>query len=224
MYFDTQFRLFKNTVLTLAPPILSFTDFSITLPDGTQVRFVPIGPEHKEHIREGFQRLSQASRYMRFGHPVNELSERELQYLTQVDQQYHIAWGALINEQGTEHGVGVGRYIHIGENIGKDEFELTIIDAYQNKGIGHYLLALLYVLALRQGIHTLSGSILPTNGHAAEIMTSIGASITVENGLYYANLPVLADWAQLTSPYGQKFAQSLALIQQLLHAPVAKKA
>lgn len=146
---------------------------------------------------------------MRFGHPVNELTEKELKYLTHVDQQYHVAWGAMVMEENVEHGIGVGRYIHIGGNLGKAEFALTIIDNYQNKGIGRYLLALLYVLALRQGIHTLSGSILPSNGHAAEIMTAIGARTALENGLYYTNLPVLTDWGKLTTPYGQRFTETL---------------
>lgn len=153
---------------------------------------------------------------MRFGHPVNELSEKELQYLTNVDQQHHIAWGAMVIKDNAEVGIGVGRYIHIGESIGKAEFALTIVDEYQNKGIGRYLLALLCVLAARQGLSILSGSILPTNGHAAEIMSSIGAKITAENGLYYANLPILSDWGELTTSYGHKFAKTIDSISACL--------
>lgn len=198
------------------PTKLHYAPFSCTMTDGTQVTFAPIGPQHRQHIVEGFERLSQASRYVRFGHPVNSLTEKELQYLTEVDQQHHVAWGALVVEAGAHHGIAVGRYIHVGELLGRAEFALTVIDAYQNKGIGSYMLALLYVLALRQGIHTLSGSIMPTNGYAADRMTALGATITVENGLYYANLPIMAATQKLDTEYGRKFAQLLAKIDAKL--------
>lgn len=184
--------------------------------DGTTFWLVPIDGEAKHLIKEGFNKLSQASRYLRFGHPVNELTDKELQYLTNVDQQYHIAWGAIVEVEGTEIGVGVGRYIHTVEKQGNAEFALTIIDEYQNKGIGRYLLALLYVLAIRQGLKTLSGSILPTNSYAATLMTALGAQIEVENGLYYARLPILADWAHLDSSYGRKFAETLSIVDSNL--------
>ena len=193
------------------PPALHYGPFSLAMADGTVVRFAPLSPDYAEHIREGFERLSPASRYMRFGHPVNHLTEKELKYLTHVDQQYHVAWGALVMEGEAEHGIGVGRYIHIVEKA-TAEFALTVIDDYQHKGIGRYLLALMYVLASRQGITMLSGSIMPSNGYAAELMKAIGANIVVENGLYYSQLPILADWGQLTSPYGQKFAETLNTI------------
>lgn len=200
------------------PPHLPYHEFAIPMADGTLVRFAPVTPQHKQLILDGFHKLSAASRYMRFGHPVNELSGKELDYLTNVDQQHHVAWGAMVSENGQDCGIAVARYVRTVEILGKAEFALTVLDAYQNRGIGRFMLALLYVLALRQGIHTLSGSIMPTNGHAAEIMQSLGASITVEQGLYYTNLPILADWAKLTTPYGQKFAETLAIISAKLDA------
>ncbi len=202
----------------LTPPTLHYQPFKLTLHDDIVVRFAPISPFYKEHIKEAFEHLSQASRYMRFGHPVNALSEKELQYLTNVDQHYHVAWGALIEADGKEIGVGVGRYVHTVEKLGNAEFALTIIDEYQNKSIGRYLLAVLYVLAGKQGLNTLSGSILPSNSYAAGLMTSLGAKLEVENGLYYARLPILADWGQLTTPYGRKFAETLRIIDNQLEA------
>lgn len=199
-----------------APPTLRCQPFNLVLNDGTMVTFAPITPAYKELIKEAFTHLSQASRYLRFGHPVNELSEKELDYLTNVDQQYHIAWGALITDNGKETGVGVGRYVHTVEKVGNAEFALTVIDEYQNKSVGRYLLAIMYVLAAKQGLQTIYGSILPTNSYAAELMIALGAKIEVANGLYYARLPILADWDQLSSPYGQKFAETLSIVNAQL--------
>lgn len=198
------------------PPALHYQPFSISLSDGTVVTFAPVTPMYKELIKEAFKHLSQASRYLRFGHPVNELSEAELQYLTNVDQQYHIAWGALIEHDGKEVGIGVGRYVHTVEKVGNAEFALTVIDEYQNKSIGRYLLAILYVLASRQGLTSISGSILPSNSYAAGLMIALGAKAEVEDGLYYARLPIFAEWGQLATPYGQKFAETLSIIDAKL--------
>ena len=42
------------------------------------------------------------------------------------------------------------------------------------------------------------------------------AKIEVEDGLYYARLPIFAEWAQLSTPYGQKFAETLSIIDAKL--------
>ncbi|MEA2283671.1 MAG: hypothetical protein QOK21_4278, partial [Solirubrobacteraceae bacterium] len=58
---------------------------ALTLRDGSRIVIRPIEPDDRDDLREGFERLSPESRYRRFFSPVPRLSERHLDYLTQVD-------------------------------------------------------------------------------------------------------------------------------------------
>ena len=57
------------------------------------------------------EQLSMESRFTRFGSGLAHLTERELTYLSNVDQRTHVAWGASINDVSA----GVGRYICLEE-------------------------------------------------------------------------------------------------------------
>ena len=59
---------------------LRLEQYRTTLRDGTPVLVRPVRPNDKDLLRQGFDRLSPASRYRRFLAPVDELSEAELRY------------------------------------------------------------------------------------------------------------------------------------------------
>jgi hypothetical protein len=46
----------------------------VALRDGGMVRIRPITPDDKDHILDGFRRLSPESRYRRFLSPIDELT------------------------------------------------------------------------------------------------------------------------------------------------------
>src|SRR5699024_7718543 len=62
-----------------------------TLSDGLAVTLRPLLPEDREGLKEGFERLSDESRYQRFMSPMDELPERYLEYLTNIDYRNHFA-------------------------------------------------------------------------------------------------------------------------------------
>jgi len=72
------------------------------LRDGTRVLVRPIESDDKVLVLEGFERLSEKSRYRRFLAPMPELSDSMLRYLTEVDHRDHEALVAL--EEGTGRG------------------------------------------------------------------------------------------------------------------------
>ena len=57
------------------------------LRDGTRVRLRLIRPDDKALLHDGFERLSPASRYLRFLAPKAALSDDELRYLCEVDHE-----------------------------------------------------------------------------------------------------------------------------------------
>ena len=74
---------------------------SVRLRDGSQVMVRPVEPGDREAIRAGFERMGPDSRYKRFLSPIDELTERQLDYLTEVDHHDHEALVA-IDDDGAE--------------------------------------------------------------------------------------------------------------------------
>ena len=86
----------------------------VALRDGTMVRIRPIVPEDKDHILDGFRRLSPESRYRRFLSPIDELTPDMLQDLTEVDYRDRFAYVAFaLDVGGPALGIGVARYVRL---------------------------------------------------------------------------------------------------------------
>ncbi len=117
------------------------------LEDGAVLTLSPVLKSDREFLERGLAELSIGSRFTRFGQGVAELSERELDYLADVDQRTHVAWGAAIGEEAA----GVGRYIR---SEGEDcaEIAITVLDHMQRRGIGRFLLGALIAVARADGV------------------------------------------------------------------------
>jgi hypothetical protein len=76
----------------------------VELRDGSEVRIRPIEPGDKRRLAEGFDHLSEESRYRRFLHPIKHLSLRDLAYFTEVDHRDHEALIALDPDGGRPAG------------------------------------------------------------------------------------------------------------------------
>jgi hypothetical protein len=77
--------------------------------DGSAVLIRPVRPADGGLLADGFARLSDRSRRMRFLGPKNTLSAAELRYFTDVGHRDHEAPGALDHARGG--GVGIARYV-----------------------------------------------------------------------------------------------------------------
>ena len=73
------------------------------LRDGTRVLVRPIEPADKALLLEGFERLSEESRYRRFLAPMPELNDATLRYLTEVDLSRRTTTGDPQGEVVEEH-------------------------------------------------------------------------------------------------------------------------
>lgn len=118
--------------------------------DGSIVTLSPILKTDREFFERGIEELSLESRFSRFGQGVGSLTEQELDYLTDVDQRHHVAWGAAIEEEAA----GVGRYI-VQADGSSAEMAITVLDAMQRKGVGSVLFQALVAVARADGLHEL---------------------------------------------------------------------
>jgi RimJ/RimL family protein N-acetyltransferase len=151
-----------------------------TLRDGSRIRMRPILPDDKACIVDGFRRLSPESRYRRFLSPIEELTDEQLRFLTEIDYVDHFAWLALSLDEAGMPGVGVARYVRSPDQRDVAEAAVTVVDDYQGRGLGTLLLELLGAVALEQGVRRFRSYALEENRPILALLRSLGATIQHE--------------------------------------------
>jgi GNAT superfamily N-acetyltransferase len=149
--------------------------FESSLPDGTVVLYRPVQPDDKERLRRGLEQLSPRSRYLRFFQLIDHFTEDQLRYLTELDCVDHFAWLALLPESPGEPGVGVSRWVRLAMDPTVAEGAVTVIDSYQNRGIGKTLLHLAARSAIERGIEAFRVYALGENRAVLALLAELGA-------------------------------------------------
>ena len=149
------------------------------LMDGTSIEIRLIKPEDKTELNAAFKKLSPYSNYCRFLTPLGNLSKSQLKYLTEVDNKNHLA---LCVHDLNFNGIGVARYIRLKDEPETAEFAITILDEFQNQGLGTKLLHLLIDAAIETGIRKFIGFVLVENAPMLKILDKLGASLNRDEG------------------------------------------
>ena len=144
----------------------------------------------REEIRAAMKRLSAQSRWQRFASPVHELSEKQLDYLADLDGISRVAYCAVITQDGVHRGIGLARYVTIPGEPGTAEFAVTVMDEFQGQGVGHALLLELIKSAQQNGLSTLRGYVLASNKGMLKLCRELQASISSEDTFIRADIPV----------------------------------
>jgi RimJ/RimL family protein N-acetyltransferase len=146
------------------------------LRDGREIVVRPIQPDDRAELAAGMRRLSPESRYRRFFTPTSELTESQLTYLTEVDHHDHEALVAV--EPGTEHGIGVARFIRSPEDSERAEVAVAVADSWQGQGVATALLDRLAERARAEGVRRFSAEILADNRPMLELIEEVGPITT----------------------------------------------
>jgi RimJ/RimL family protein N-acetyltransferase len=152
----------------------------IPLEGGGEVLIRPIDATDRERLAAAFGRLGEHSRYQRFLAPKKTLTQRELTYLTDVDHVDHEAMVAV--DAATADGVGVARYVRDPARPSVAEAAVTVVDAWQGRGLGKLLLDRLVERAEANGIERFSASILIANSAARHLLEEIGEMRVLRQG------------------------------------------
>jgi GNAT superfamily N-acetyltransferase len=148
----------------------------VALRDGALARIRPIVPEDKDHILDGFRRLSPESRYRRFLSPIDELTPDMLSQLTELDYRDRFAYvGFALDVPGPPLGIGVARYVRLTGEPHVAEAAVTVVDDYQARGLGTLLLGALGAVALENGIERFRAYALDSNRPLQELAARLGA-------------------------------------------------
>jgi RimJ/RimL family protein N-acetyltransferase len=145
------------------------------LRDGSAVLIRPVRGADAPLLADGFARLSERSRRLRFLGRKTTLTEADLRYLTTVDHHDHEALGAIDRVRGG--GVGIARYVRDRENPAAAEIAITIADDWQGRGLGTELLARLSDRAREEGIRRFTAVVAADNAAVAGLLRSSGASL-----------------------------------------------
>jgi RimJ/RimL family protein N-acetyltransferase len=144
----------------------------LTLRDGSIVDVRPLERRDRAGLAAAVGRLSEYSRYLRFAATKPRLTERELDRLVDVDHHGHEALLAV--DPVTRRGVAVVRYAQVPGETGVVEIAATVVDAWQGRGLGGAMLALLIERARDEGHSVLRASVLATNDRSIAMLRRAG--------------------------------------------------
>jgi GNAT superfamily N-acetyltransferase len=142
------------------------------LRDGTTVLIRPVEPADSSLLMEGFRNLSAVSRYRRFLYERPDPSEAEAKELTQVDHRDHEALVAVDAERG--EGTGIARYVCHKHDPTRAIAAVTVVDAWQGRGLGTELLKRLSARARAEGIEHFEAHMIVGDDQARRMFESVG--------------------------------------------------
>ena len=168
------------------------------LSDGQMLHVRAIRPDDRGRLREEFLKLSKATVRDRFFSLKMDLTPGELTYYTEVDFSTHVALVAEIDDHGERRPVGVGRFVRDGEDSDHCEAAITIVDAYQGRGIGRLLLRHLIRCARKLGIRYLDATVLAENTRMSRLLHGTGLPLqsSMRDGVISFSLSLQPGWTR----------------------------
>jgi len=168
------------------------------LPGGGEVLVRSVRPEDTPLFARGWERFGAESRYRRFMGVKQKLTTAELSFFTEIDHIDHEAIGALEPESG--EGLGVARYVRDLDRPHAADAAVSVIDAWQGRGLGGLLLRRLCHRAAQNGIRVFTAELLASNHtmlHLFEklgevrVTGRVGAELHIDVELQVADSPTL---------------------------------
>jgi ribosomal protein S18 acetylase RimI-like enzyme len=194
----------------------------LVLRNGTRVRLRLLRPDDKATLRAGFERLSPASRYTRFLGPKTTLSDDELRYLCDIDQENHFAIGAMLDDDladSTPVGLGIGRFIRLADQPNTAEAAIAVADEVQHQGLGKLMFLRLSAAAAERGIERLRCEVLASNASMTALLAQIAPDRTVEIGSGMMSIEIPIEKVEPTQ--GPASAPRQSALYRLLRAAAA---
>jgi RimJ/RimL family protein N-acetyltransferase len=168
------------------------------------VRIRQIRPDDAPALARAYANLGEQSRYRRFFTVMPELPEATLKAAVEVDHVDHEALIA-VPVPATEI-VGECRFIRWPDQPDTAEIGVTVVDAWQGRGLGSALLARLSERALEAGIAYFTAEVLAENRTMLALLPGLGQVETESHG------PVVTAHVELAEPSRQVGPDILGLL------------
>jgi len=176
----------------------------VTLRSGDVVRIRQVRPDDAPALARAYANLGEQSRYRRFFTAMPALPEAVLKAAVEVDHTDHEALVAV--PLLSAEIIGECRFIRAPDQPDTAEFGVTVVDAWQGRGLGSALLARLSERALEDGIEYFTAEVLAENRTMLALLPSLGRVETKSHG------PVVTTRVELAEPPRQPSPDLLDLL------------
>ena len=156
----------------IGAPLAAEDSGSVELPDGSSIAYHAIAPDSASALQRFHHRLSERSIYLRFFAAKPELSDREAGYFTNLDKINRFALVAVDPER-PEEIIGVVSFDREGTTE-RAEYAAEVEDRWQGRGLGLALTRRLIEAALKRGVRTFTGIVLPENTRMLHLLRDLG--------------------------------------------------
>jgi RimJ/RimL family protein N-acetyltransferase len=164
----------------------------VALRSGDVVRIRAVRPDDAPALARAYANLGDQSRYRRFFTAMPELPETTLQAAVNVDHVDHEALVAV--PLLSAEIVGECRFIRLPGQPDTADIGVTVVDAWQGRGLGSALLASLSERAAEAGIEYFTAEILAENRTMLALLPGLGQVETQSLG------PVVTARVELAEP------------------------
>jgi RimJ/RimL family protein N-acetyltransferase len=161
-----------ESIFTLNEGMIGGAAERLKLRDGRIVDVRPLERCDRPLLEAALRRLSDESRYLRFGTLKPRMSERELDHLVDVD--HHAREALLAIDPCAGRGVAVVRYVQVPGEPSVVELAATVADDWQGIGLGSALLARLMQRAWAEGRLAVRASVLAANSRSIAMLRRAG--------------------------------------------------
>ncbi len=96
-----------------------------------------------------------------------------------LDQIDHFAWGVL---GPMERPVATARYVRLDDTPTIAELAVTVVDEFQGRGVGSFLVSATALAAHRNGIDLLRAHLLTDNHRMLAVLEGLGGTVTEVDG------------------------------------------
>jgi acyl-CoA hydrolase/N-acetylglutamate synthase-like GNAT family acetyltransferase len=157
--------------------------------DGAMINFRPIHPTDEPRIRDLFYGVSAETLYRRFMSHMKWISREEVQNFVYIDHRTEVAIVGTLPEAFGEDIIAVGHY-YLDAKTNRAEVAFIVDDAWQNRGIGTFLLKHLITIARRNGIAGFTAEVLRENKAMQYVFHKSGCKVKsrLKEDIYYFEL------------------------------------
>ena len=152
----------------------------VALRSGDVVRIRQVRPDDASALAQAYANLGEQSRYRRFFTVMPQLPESTLKAAVNVDHVDHEALVAV--PLLSAEIVGECRFIRLPDQPDTAEIGVTVVDAWQGRGLGSALIARLSERAAEAGIEYFTAEVLAENRSMLALLPGLGQVETESRG------------------------------------------
>ncbi len=162
---------------------------TMLLDDGTLVSFRPIHPTDEAGTRDLFYDLSKETVYYRYMSHMKRIPRKQVRNFVYIDHRNEVAVVGTLPEAYGEEIICVGRY-YLDPKTNRAEVAFVVRDAWQNRGIGTFILKHLVNIAKRNGIAGFTAEVLRDNKAMQAVFNHSGLKVrsNLSEGVFHFDM------------------------------------